>query len=35
LSLSYLDELEARSIYIIREAYRNFRNHIAAYLAKN
>ena len=25
---SYLDELEARSIYIIREAYRHFKGHI-------
>ena len=28
--LSYLDELEAKSIYIIREAYRKFKNHLAA-----
>lgn len=29
-NLKYLDELEAKSIYIIREAYRNFKGHIAA-----
>lgn len=30
MDVSYLDELEAKSIYIIREAYRNFKDHIAA-----
>ena len=29
----YLDELEAKSIYIIREAYRHFKGHIAALIS--
>ena len=30
MEASYLNELEAKSIFIIREAYRHFKNHIAA-----